>query len=217
MKENERQMKENERKWGVFRCLGFKCLDAHTHSTQQHTQTHTQTHTQGTGLHKAWLALGLAWVGSGLSRSWPKACCPVSSSSVGHVRTRRPVFRWVWITNFKRQRKSTSRLRKWANQDSSGTTKKRAKSRWLSNRDSKTQEKSKNWMKLSSQRGKNVVSNIDDQQLPRWGTPSWNKIWTSWEKFQWDGSIEAISAFHVRYNFKEKIDRWSRHYPWTHR
>ena len=40
---------------------------------------------------------------------------------------------------------------------------------------------------------------------------------SSWEKSQWDGRIEAISRVYIWYNFKEKIDRRSRHYPWTHR
>ena len=35
--------------------------------------------------------------------------------------------------------------------------------------------------------------------------------WSSWEKSQWDGRIEAISRVHFRYNFKEKIDWRPKH------
>ena len=55
-------------------------------------------------------------------------------------------------------------------------------------------------------------------------TSSWTIIgtksgssWRSWEKSQWDGKIEAISRLYIRYNVTKKIDRRSRHYPWTHR
>ena len=64
-----------------------------------------------------------------------KVCRPVSRrlSGVGH-----DDLLWNdWLPYFKLQGKSVSQLRKWANQDSSGTTK-RADSRWLSSRDSKT-------------------------------------------------------------------------------
>ena len=70
-----------------------------------------------------------------------KVCRQVKS-----VVVRRSCFRWVWITHFKRPRKSVSRLREWANQDSSGTTE-RADSRWLSTRDSKTRVSGRLWQK----------------------------------------------------------------------
>ena len=40
--------------------------------------------------------------------------------------------------------------------------------------------------------------------------------WSSWEKSQWDGRIEAISRVYIRYNFEEEVNRRSRHYPRTH-
>ena len=58
----------------------------------------------------------------------------------------------------------------------------------------------------------------DQQLLPCTiiGTNS-TTSWSSCEKSQWDGRMEAISRLNIRDNFKEKIDRRSRHYPWTHR
>ena len=54
-------------------------------------------------------------------------------------------------------------------------------------------------------------------------TSSWTVIeaklgspWSSWEKSQWNGRIEAISRFNIRHNCEEKIGRRSRYYPWTH-
>ena len=41
--------------------------------------------------------------------------------------------------------------------------------------------------------------------------------WSSWETFQWNRRIEAISRVYIRWNFEKKIDRRSRHHPWTHR
>ena len=66
-------------------------------------------------------------------------------SSVGHVRTGRPVHELSSV-GFKHERKPKSWLRKWANQDSSGTTT-REKSRWLSSRDSKTRIPGRLWQK----------------------------------------------------------------------
>ena len=40
--------------------------------------------------------------------------------------------------------------------------------------------------------------------------------WNSHEKSHWDGRIETISRVHIRWIFEKKIDRRSRHYPWTH-
>ena len=40
--------------------------------------------------------------------------------------------------------------------------------------------------------------------------------WSSSEKSQWNGRVEAISRFNIRHDCKEKIGRRSRYYPWTH-
>ena len=57
----------------------------------------------------------------------------------------------------------------------------------------------------------------------RSSTYSWTGIeaklgssWSSWEKLQWNGRIEAVSRLNIRDNCEEKIDRRSRYYPWTH-
>ena len=70
-------------------------------------------------------------------------------SSVSHDRTGRPVVEPLDSKNFKCSRNSEPQLRKWANQDSSGTTKK-ADSRWLSGRDSKTRIPGRLWQKKYS-------------------------------------------------------------------
>ena len=41
--------------------------------------------------------------------------------------------------------------------------------------------------------------------------------WSSWEKSQWDGRLEAISRLDIRQNCEEKIDRRSTYNPWIHR
>ena len=40
--------------------------------------------------------------------------------------------------------------------------------------------------------------------------------WSSWEKSQWNGRIEAISGFYSRHNCKKKIGRRPRYCPWIH-
>ena len=136
----------------------------------------------------------------------------------------------VWLTNSKRQRKSAPQLRKWANQDSPGATK-RADSRLLSSRDSKTRVPGRLWKKKYSkvewscrvsQRRNLSCSSRRRTTSTRSTTSSWTIIgtksgssWSSWEKSQWHGRIEAISRFNIRYNFGEKIGRRSRYYPWT--
>ena len=57
----------------------------------------------------------------------------------------------------------------------------------------------------------------------RSSTSSWTVIeaklgssWSSREKSQWNGRIEAISGFYIRHNCEKKIGRRSRYYPWTH-
>ena len=128
-------------------------------------------------------------------------------------------FRWVWITNFKRQGKFRSRLRKWANQDSSGTTK-RADSRWLSSRDSEHEfqadydrrsihklnemietQKRRN-LSCSSRRRTTSTTTTSSRTII--GTKS-GSSWASSEKSQWDGRIESISRLYIRYNFKRKL------------
>ena len=72
-----------------------------------------------------------------------------------------------------------------------------------------TEEVYKNWMKRSSRRKKNFIV------LTRSSTSSWTAIeaklgssWSSWEKSQWNGRIEAISGFYIRHNCKKK--NWSK-------
>ena len=125
-----------------------------------------------------------------------------------------------------------AQLRKWANQDSSGTTK-RADSRWLSGRDSKTRVPGRIWQKKYSKiewndrvsKRRNLsCSSRRRTTSTRSTTSSWTITGTksgssrsSWEKSQWDGRIEEVSNLYIRYNFEEKIDRRWRHCPWTHR
>ena len=105
---------------------------------------------------------------------------------------------------------------------------KRADSRWLWSRDSEIWVLSWLWQKKYPeiewsyrQRGDINRALAKDEQLRRgqqlvheqlFGTKS-RTSWSSWEKSQWDGRIEAISRLYIRYNFKKKIDRRSRHYP----
>ena len=53
-------------------------------------------------------------------------------------------------------------------------------------------------------------------------TSSWTVVeaklgssWSSWEKPQWNGRIEAISRLSIRHNCEEKFGRRSRYFPWT--
>ena len=114
------------------------------------------------------------------------------SSSVGHVRTGRLVLGSL-IPNVR----ETPR-RDFENEqiDSSGTTE-RADPRWLSSIDSKTRDPGRLWQKYPE-----VESRTS---------------WSSCEKSLWDGRIEAISRICIWYNFKKKIDRRSRYYPWIYR
>ena len=43
-----------------------------------------------------------------------------------------------------------------------------------------------------------------------------NNYWNRIENFQRDGRIETMSRLNIRGIFEEKIDRRSRHYPWSH-
>ena len=103
----------------------------------------------------------------------------------------------------------------------------------LSNRDSKTRVPSRLWKKKYSKidwnnrvsKRRNLsCSSRRRTTSTRSTTSSWTITWTksgfswsSWEKFQWDGRIEASSRYYNRYNFEDKIVRRSRHYPWTHK
>ena len=62
----------------------------------------------------------------------------------------------VWLTHFKCSRYSEPQLRKWANQDSSATTK-RADSRSLSSRDSKTRIPGRLWQNKNSKKFNGVI------------------------------------------------------------
>ena len=98
-----------------------------------------------------------------------KVCRPVSRR-LSVMSEQHHLLLIVWFTNPKRQRKSVSRLRKWANQDSSGTTE-RADSRWFLSRDSKTRIPGRLWQKLNevieSQRGEIYRAHQGDEQLRR--------------------------------------------------
>ena len=83
---------------------------------------------------------------------------------------------------------------------------------------------SRNWMELSGLSEVKLIILLQVMNIPtRTTTSSWTVIeaksgpsWSSWEKSQWDGGIEAISRLYIRYNCDEKIGWRSRHYPWTH-
>ena len=136
----------------------------------------------------------------------------------------------VWFAKFKRQRKSTSLFWNWANQDSSGTAKKQTladyraemqKHEFQADYDRRNiQNKMKfpvstEWYLSCSSRRRTTSRRSTTFSWTIIGTKS-RTSWSSWEKSQWDGRIEAISRLYIRYNFKDKIDRRSRHYPWTH-
>ena len=103
----------------------------------------------------------------------------------------------------------------------------------MSSRDSKTRIPGRLWQKKYSKvewncrvsKWRNLSCSSRRRTTPtRSSTSSWTVIeaklgssWSSWETSQWDGRIEAISRVYIRYIFKEKINRRSRHYPWTHR
>ena len=70
-------------------------------------------------------------------------------SSVSHDSTGRRCLLHMWFTSFECPRNSETQLRKWTDSDSSGTTK-RADSRWLSSRDSKTRIPGWLWQKKYS-------------------------------------------------------------------
>ena len=77
---------------------------------------------------------------------------------------------------------------------------------------------------IESQRGEILsCSSRGRTKSTRSSTSSWTIIgtklgssWSSWEKPQWNGRIEAISRLNIRHNCEEKIDRRSRYDPWTH-
>ena len=66
---------------------------------------------------------------------------------------------------------------------------------------------------IQSQRGEIYCAHQGDQQHRRDSTTSsWTRIgtksrtsWSSWEKSQWDGRIEAISRVYIRYNFGREL------------
>ena len=127
--------------------------------------------------------------------------------------------------------KRETQLRKWANKDSLGATK-RADSRWLSSRDSKTRIPGRlrqkkyskvEWNDRDAKRRNLSCSSRRRTTSTRSSTSSWTvteaklgSSWSSWEKPQWNGRIEAISRLNIRHNCQEKIGRRSRYYPWTH-
>ena len=85
-----------------------------------------------------------------------------------------------------------------------------------------TEEVFKSWMKQSSNKKEKFVVLIKEtndadkinnffMNRAKLGSP-----WSSWDKSQWNGRIEAISRFHIRHNCEKKIGRRSRYYPWTH-
>ena len=141
-----------------------------------------------------------------------KVCRPVS-------RRLSVMLEQVWFTYPKRQRKSVSRLRKWANQDSSGTTE-RANSLWFSSRDIKTRIPGRLWQKkypkvewsyrvlkrkiYRARQGTRTTST----RSTTFHEQSLEQHRDSWEKSQWNGRIEAISRIYIRYNFDEK--NWSK-------
>ena len=82
----------------------------------------------------------------------------------------------------------------------------------------------RNWMELSSLSEEkwitplHLMNNFDEisnffRSIIRTKSGS---SWSSYEKSQWDGRIEAISRVHIRWIFEKEIDRSLRHYPWTH-
>ena len=88
-----------------------------------------------------------------------------------------------------------------------------------------TEEVFKSWRKLSSRRKRRILSCSSRRRTisTRSSTSSWTVIeaklgssWSSWEKPQWNGRIEAISRLNIRHNCEEKIGRRSRYHPWTH-
>ena len=124
--------------------------------------------------------------------------------------------RWVPASE-----KIQSRLREWENHHS-GTTK-RADSRWLSSRDSKTRVPGWLWQKKCSKvewndrvsKRRNLsCSSRRRTTSTRWTTSSWTmngtKAWTSWsswEESQWDGRIAAISRLCIR---QLRGENWSK-------
>ena len=137
--------------------------------------------------------------------------------SVGH-RTGK-----VWFTSLQRQRKSAPQVRKWANQDSSGTTK-RTDSRWLSSRDSKTRVPGRLWQKKYSKvewndrvsKRRNLsCSSRRRTTSTRSTTSSWTIIgtklgssWSSWEKvlMRW----KNWSDFKALHSTQLRGENWSK-------
>ena len=130
------------------------------------------------------------------------------------------------------QTKTKSRNGKRNNQNSLWKTK-RADSRWLSSRDSKTRIPGRLWQKKYSKvewndrvsKKRNLsCSSRRRTTSTRSTTSSWTVIgtksgssWSSYEKSLWDGRIEAISKVKIRWIFEKRIGRRSRYCPWTHR
>ena len=123
--------------------------------------------------------------------------------SVGH-RTGK-----VWFTSLQRQRKSAPQVRKWANQDSSGTTK-RTDSRSLSSRDSKTRVPGRLWQKKYSKvewndrvsKRRNLsCSSRRRTTSTRSTTSSWTivgtKLGSSWSSWESLNEMEELKRFQV--------------------
>ena len=134
------------------------------------------------------------------------------SSSVSHDRTGKPCCLPTYV---ERSRNSETQFWECTDWDSPGSTK-RADSRWLSSRDSKTripsglrqrEEAFKSWMEtIESQKKRNLSCSSRRRTTPtRSTTSSWTVIaaklgspWSSWEKSQWNERIEEISRNNIK-------------------
>ena len=138
----------------------------------------------------------------------------------------------LWLRSFKCPRNSETQLSKWTDEDSSKVTK-RADSRWLSSRDSKTRSPGRVRQKKCSKvewndwvaKRRNLSISSRRRTTSRRSSTSWwaiigTKSGTSWssceEKSRWAGRIEEVSEPQLRHYCEKKIGRGSRHYPWTH-
>ena len=139
--------------------------------------------------------------------------------SVGHVRTGRPAHEQSSIGSS--IRKTKSRLKNWANQDSLWTTK-RANSRWLWSRDSQTRVPSRLWQKKHLKiewsyrvsKRRNLSCSCWRRTIRRSTTSSWTIIgtnsgssWSSDQKSSWNERIEEFKSYESM-NFRE--EDWSR-------
>ena len=160
-----------------------------------------------------------------------KVCRPVSRRRLSVIERGDPLWNSLihWSQTSEKIRAAAQKMSKsrffWNDKESrfSLTVKHRFKN--TSSRPIMTEEVFKNWMESSSLKEEKFIVLIRRRTTSTRSTiSSWTIIgtksgssWSSWEKSQWDGRIEAISRFNIRHNCEEKIGRRSRYYPWTYR